>query len=315
MGIRILGSGYYVPENCFTNDQIAELKQIDTTDEWIRTRTGIETRHIANEKETTTEMGLRAAEKAVRNAGIDVNAIDAVIVATFTPEFYTPSTACLIQKKLGIEGKSVLAFDMNAACSGFVYALTVADALLENDHIKNVCVIGTESVTRVTNWQDRSTCILFGDGAGAMVLTKDHTKQSCFFTAAEGDVDGAIYSRAFDSYEPLHMEGSTVFRFATKAMTDSIDAVLEKSGLTIEDIDYIIPHQANKRIIDYVIRKTKIAPEKVYSNIEHYANTSSATIPIGYAEMDEAGKLKKGMKVILTGFGGGFTWASALLTV
>ena len=314
MGIRILGSGSYTPKRCMSNEELAAEKKVDTNDEWIRTRTGIETRHVADAEETTPEMGLRAARLAIEKAGMVPDDIDAIIVATFTPEFYTPSTACVIQKRLGIT-KPIMAFDVNAACTGFVYALTLADGLLAVGHVKNVLVIGTESVTRVTNWMDRSTCILFGDAAGAMVVGRDDAKDSYFYTKAEGDLDGVIYARAFDTYEPLHMEGSTVFRFATRAMVESIDAVLDQAGLTIDDIDFIIPHQANKRIIDYVNKKKKIQPEKVYSNIEHYGNTSSATIPVAYAEMDEANMLKSGMKIILVGFGGGLTWGASLLTV
>lgn len=315
MGIKILSSAYSVPALCLNNDELAALKNIDTNDEWIKTRTGISERRLSV-NELTSDLGADAAKKAIKNAGIKAEDLECIIVATFTSENFTPSCACVIQDKLGLSDKPmIMAFDINAACSGFIYALTVANGLLSSGHVKNVCVIGSDRVTSVTNWEDRSTCVLFGDGAGAMIIEKDDSKETHLYTAAQGDASGIIQAEAFPEYVPVHMEGQTVFRFATKSMMEGIQKVLDASGYTLDDIDWIVPHQANKRILDYVIKKSKIDPSKVYSNIDHFGNTSAATVPIGFAELDERGDIKPGMKIILVAFGGGFAWASALLEI
>lgn len=312
MGIQILSSAFSVPENCVTNDELS--RKVDTSDEWIRTRTGIGARYIA-EHETTSDLGYAAAAKAIERAGLRPEDIDCIITATFTPENFTPSCACLIQEKLGISGLPIMAFDVNAACSGYLYALNVASALLETGQVKCACVVGAEVISNVLDWEDRSTCVLFGDGAGAMVVRADASKQTCFYAAAKGDSSGALETKSLPVHRPVTMDGNAVFRFATKAMSEAVDKALEKSGLSIADIDWIIPHQANIRIIDYVAKKAKIDRSKVYVNIDRYGNTSSASIPIAFAEMAEKGLLKPGMKVIMAGFGAGFTWAGALIEI
>lgn len=312
MGIQILSSAFSVPENCVTNDDLA--KKVDTSDEWIRSRTGIGARFIA-EHETTSDLGYAAAAKAIERAGLKPEDIDCIVTATFTPENFTPSCACLIQEKLGIRELPVMAFDVNAACSGYLYAMNVASALLETGQANHACVVGAEVISNVLDWEDRSTCVLFGDGAGAMVLKADPARQSCFYAAARGDSSGALETKSLPVHRPVTMDGNAVFRFATKAMSEAVDRALEKSGLTIADIDWIIPHQANIRIIDYVAKKARIDRSKVYVNIDRYGNTSSASIPIAYAEMAENGLLKPGMKVIMAGFGAGFTWAGALIEI
>lgn len=312
MGIKIMGTGWAVPGRCVTNAELE--KRVDTSDAWIRSRTGIGQRYISD-GETTSALGTRAVKKALAQAGVEASEVDCIVAATFTGEKMTPSCACLIQEKLGISDKPVMAFDINAACSGFIYALSVASALLESGQVRCACVLGVETLSNVTNWEDRSTCVLFGDGAGAAVIKKDAAKTSCFFTAAAGDASGILEARAFPVRTPIHMEGNQVFRFATGAMAGAVDEILNRSGLAIKDIDWIVPHQANLRIIDYVTKKSGIDPDRVYVNIERFGNTSSASVAIAFAEMMEKGLLKPGMKVILVGFGAGFTWGSALLEI
>ncbi|MEG0377320.1 MAG: beta-ketoacyl-ACP synthase III [Eubacterium sp.] len=312
MGIQLLGSGKALPQKCVTNDDLSLV--LDTSDEWIRSRSGICTRYIS-EGETTSDLGSRAADEAIKNAGLVPEDIDCIITATFTPENFTPSCSCLIQEKLGLKEVPLMAFDVNAACSGFMYALNVASALLAVGQIKCACVIGAETISNVLDWTDRSTCVLFGDGAGAVVVKADPDKEMAFYAAAKGDSSGNLETKALPVHKKVTMEGNAVFRFATKAMTDAVSQVLKKSNHTIDDIDWIVPHQANIRIIDYVTKKSKIDSAKVYTNLDRYGNTSAASIPIALAEMMADGKLKAGMKIVLAGFGAGFTWAGALLEI
>lgn len=312
MGIEILGSAFTVPQRCVTNQVM--MKIVDTDDEWIRTRTGIETRYHADD-ETVTTLGTEAGRKAIERAGLQPEDIDCIIAATFTGETMTPSAACLIQESLGIADKPVFAFDINGACTGFIYALNVASSLLATGQVKCALVMGVEILTNVTNFADRSTCVLFGDGCGAVVVKNNPEKQSVFFTAAHGDSSGDLEARAWPERTPLHMEGNKVFRFATAAMAEALDEVLDRAGLTIDAIDYIIPHQANIRIIDYVTKKSGIAPEKVYININKYGNTSSAGMAIAFAEMAEKDLLMPGMKIVLVGFGGGYTFGAAVVEI
>ncbi|MEG0309727.1 MAG: beta-ketoacyl-ACP synthase 3, partial [Eubacterium sp.] len=219
MGIHILGSAKALPKHLVTNDDLS--KQVDTSDEWIKQRTGIETRYIV-EDETTSDLGSKAALNAIIAAGLEPEAIDCIITATFTPENFTPSCSCLIQEKLGLSDKPLMAFDVNAACTGFLYALNVASALLETGRVKCACIIGTEVISNVLDWKDRSTCVLFGDGAGAVVIEADASKESYFFAAAKGDSSGALQTKALPVHQSVTMEGNAVFRFATKAMTDAV---------------------------------------------------------------------------------------------
>ena len=312
MGIKILGTGWAVPGRCVTNAELE--KTVDTSDEWIRTRTGIGQRYLSD-GETTSALGTRAVQDALAHAGVEAGAVDCIIAATFTCETMTPSCACLIQEHLGLSDKPVMAFDVNAACSGYIYAMNIASALLASGQVRCACIVGVETLSNVTNWEDRSTCVLFGDGAGAAVLKWDASTTSHFFTAAAGDASGILEARAFPVRTPIVMEGNKVFRFATKAMAGAVDEILKRSGLTIGDIDWIVPHQANLRIIDYVTKKSGIDPERVYVNIERFGNTSSASVAIAFAELMEKGLASQGMRIILVGFGAGFTWGAALLEI
>lgn len=318
---KIKGFGYAKAKRVVKNEELENV--VDTSDEWIQQRTGICERYIS-EDENTSDLGVKAALDALHKANVSKEEVDFIIVATFTPDYMTPSTACLIQEKLGLNGKEVMAFDINAACSGFLYALQVAHSMLACDQIKCALVIGAEVISKHLNWNDRNTCIIFGDGAGAVVLKQEETsKRMLHYACSKGDSEGIIHSYApqprpcFTPQELqpsyIHMDGSKTFRFALQAMYSSMQAVLEKANVSIEKIDYIIPHQANARIIQSVCRMHHVKEDKVYMNISQYGNTSAASIPIALAEMWEKGLLKEGQKLILVGFGAGFTWASTYI--
>lgn len=321
MSCKIKGFGYAKANRRVTNEELS--CHVDTNHEWIVSRTGIESRYVS-EVENTSDLGCRAAQMAIHHAGIAREDIDLIITATFTPDYTTPSTACLIQEKLGLNEQHVMAFDINAACSGFLYALQCAHAMLDAHQAKHALIIGAETISKQLDWNDRNTCIIFGDGAGAIVLSEEKCAgRMLHFAGSKGDCEGIIHSDAphpralFTPQEYLpsyvHMEGSATFRFALKAMQESIEDVLRQSGESIEDIDWIVPHQANKRIITNVCRHTGIDMNRVYMNIHEYGNTSAASIPLALGEMSEKGLLKEGMKIILSGFGAGFTWAGAYI--
>ena len=319
INIEITGSGYAVPEHCVTNADLE--KTVDTSDEWITTRTGIKTRYIS-ERENTSQLGYRAACKAIENAAIDKNEIDLIIVATMTGDNITPSTACLIQEKLGLNGNHVMAFDVNAACSGFIYAMHIAASML--GQYRCALVIGAETLSKIIDWTDRSTCVLFGDGAGAVIMKNSAGGgKMSFFAQSIGDNGGTLYAEGAPlhpvlingekSYGYLKMNGNEVFRFAVSAIEDSINKVLAENNISREDIDLIIPHQANRRIIAFVSRKMGIPMEKFYINLDKFGNTSAASVAIALAQAQEEGLLKKGMKIILTGFGAGFTYGAVYM--
>lgn len=314
---RIAGFGYALPKRRVTNEEIAKI--VDTNDEWIVSRTGIKSRYVS-EEENTSDLGVRAARKAIADANASVKDIDMIICATFTPDYSTPSSACLIQKKLGLNEQKVMAFDINAACSGFLYALQCAHAMIESCMATNILVIGSEVISKQLNWEDRNTCIIFGDGAGAVLLTQSEQEHRMFHYAnAQGDSDGIIMAEAVLPHLALtpqnpvltyvKMEGSATFRFAIKAMQESMENVLQQANETIDSIDWIIPHQANQRIISHVMKRMQIPAKKVFLNIDEVGNTSAASIPLALGMMREQGILKEGMKIVLSGFGAGFTWA------
>lgn len=318
---RLKGFGYAKAKRKVTNDELS--RYVDTNDAWIVQRTGIKNRYIS-EEENTSDLGVKAAEAAIKNSGIDKSEVDLLIVATFTPDKASPSTACLIQEKLGMNEQQVMAFDVNAACSGFLYALQIGHAMLSSGQATCALLIGAEVISKQLDWEDRSTCIIFGDGAGAAVLKQEDTQcRILHYAGSKGDAQGIIHSdvenpRALFSkqiYQPsyVRMNGSETFRFAIKAMQESIEQVLQQANATIEDIDWIVPHQANKRIIDHVCKRCHIDAQHVYMNIQEYGNTSAASIPLALGEMWEKGLLKKGMKLVLSGFGAGFTWAAAYI--
>ena len=315
--IKILGSGLARGSQKVTNFDLE--KRVETNDEWIVQRTGITSRYIS-ETENTSDLAVRASLHAIENAGLQKEDIQVIIVATMTPDSMTPSTACLVQAKLGLNDYPILAFDLNAACSGFLYAFQLACDLL--NRYEHILVIGSETLSKIINWDNRSTCVLFGDGAGAMIVTKGQS-QLYHYANSEGDLDGVLKTEGLPLVHHLQnqlptvgfltMQGNDVFRFAVRVLKESIENVLEQAHLTIEDIDLIIPHQANYRIINHVAKRMKIDISKFYMNLQDYGNTSAASIPIAYAEACEKGLMKDCKRVILVGFGSGLTYGATLI--
>jgi 3-oxoacyl-[acyl-carrier-protein] synthase-3 len=312
MRAKITGVGSCVPPKIVTNEELA--KTVDTSDEWIRTRTGIQERRIADEKTATSDLAFVAAERALAAAQMPAGELDLIIVGTTSPDYLFPSVACIVQSRLG--AKNAAAFDVSAACSGFNYALTVAASLIENKTYKNILVVGADTLTKYLNWNDRGTCVLFGDGAGAVVLTPstDETGVLASWLKAEGQLGHHLIMPGGGSRDPeekngrfIIMDGKEVFKFAVRALEESVQAVLKKANLTAEKIDLLIPHQANIRIIDHVIKKMGLPKEKVYVNLHKYGNTSAASIPLALDEALADGKIKKGDIIVLAGFGAGLT--------
>jgi 3-oxoacyl-[acyl-carrier-protein] synthase-3 len=310
--------GSYVPKKVLTNEDLE--KMVDTSDEWITKRTGIKTRYIA-EDETTSDLAYKAALNALDRANLKKEDIDLIIVATITPDYFNmPSTAALVAKKLGIV---VPAMDIAAACTGFIYALATAKAFVESGIYKNVLIIGAERLSKIINWQDRTTCVLFGDGAGAAIISATENKDEAIIdvdinadgkyedfliTPGRGTNLGCDTDRIF-----LEMKGNETFKVAVKTLSQSVRDILDRNNLTSSDIDWFIPHQANYRIIDAVARAIKMPSEKSVLTVHKYGNTSSASIPMAIDEIYKEGKLKKGDIMLLDAFGGGFTWGSALV--
>lgn len=309
IGLKIIGTGHAAPRRVMTNDDMSGI--VDTNDQWIRERTGIERRHFA-ENETNTDMAFQAAEQAIAASGLQLEDIRLCIVATFSPDMQVPSEACLLQKRLGLR-RDIPCFDINAACSGFLYGLQVAYGLMLTGDRKYALVVGSEIISRRLNMKDRGTCILFGDGAGAAVV--ELAEGYSFYGMMGADGDDKILTCGQENAENpyVEMDGQAVFKFAVSTIPKCIQDVLEHTGLSVEDIDYFVCHQANKRIIDFVAKKMKQPIEKFYMNLQEYGNTSAASIPIVLSEMDDAGMLKEGTKTICVGFGAGFTWGAALL--
>lgn len=314
--IRVLSTGRALPDKIVDNAMLSKI--VDTNDEWIVSRTGIKTRHIAEEK-NTSDLAAEAAFKAIEKAHILKDQIDCIIVATMTPDQVTPSVACQLIKKLNLR-QSCMAFDLNAACSGFVVALQTAVALIQTEEVKCALVVGADVMSKIVDWQDRGSCILFGDGAGAMIIEKGQSEITCvsFAQSDQHDVltcEGAPLTRQFtkESYRPLlAMKGNEVYRFAVNALQDAVEKVLIKANKRLDEVDLLIPHQANARIIQSVIKKLNIDPTKVFTNLEHTGNTSAASVILALDEAIEEGRLKKGQTVLLSGFGAGLTWSAAL---
>ena len=309
-GIKIRGTGRGVPEHIVTNDDLAKL--VDTSDEWITARTGIRHRHHLREGETITDLTVAAARGALEKAGVRPEDIGACIVATLTPETLVPSAACQVQRALGLPHDTVC-FDLNAACTGFLYALHTMECLLNAAPRKFGLVIGAENLSRVTNWADRGTCILFGDGAGAAVVECREGWGSISAVLGCHGTDGMLRIPGPETGVPCHvyMEGTKVFKFAVEAVPWCMDRVLEKAGKTIEDVDFFVFHQANARIIDLAVRRYGIPPEKYYKNIQEYGNTSAASIPLVLGDLREQGRIGSGSRLLIVGFGGGLTWGGA----
>jgi len=320
--VGILGTGSYVPEQVVTNKDLEKI--VDTTDEWIVTRTGISERRKAESHIATSDMSVLAAEKAIEAAGIKPEDIDLIIVATITPDMLFPSTACLIQEKIGAAKAS--AFDLSAACTGFIYGLSVASQFIATGMYKYVLVVGAEILSRILNPADRSTLILFGDGAGAAVLGPvEENGFLSFELGADGSGANLLYQEAGGSRVPastesvqagkhyLTMFGNDVFKFAVRIMGEASVKALDKAGLTREDIDYLVPHQANIRIVDAAVKRLELPADKVYVNLNKYGNMSGASIPVALDEAVRNNKIKKGDTVLLVGFGAGLTWGSCVL--
>lgn len=320
--VRIIGVGSYVPPKVVTNDDLSEI--VDTNHEWILDRTGICERRVS-EGEDTSSMAYKASIDAMKKADINGEDLDLIIVATITPDSFIPSVACMLQKMIG--AKNATAFDISAACTGFIYSLEVAENLIKGGKYKRALVVGAETLSKIVDWADRSTCILFGDGAGACVIEESKESDSKIintYSMSDGEKWSALTTGANDVKSPfskqeniknkhIQMNGREVFKFATSVMVDSVKKVLEDTDYNLEDIDYVVPHQANLRIIDYAAKKLSIQREKFYVNLDRFGNTSSASIPIALSDMYNQGKLKTGNLIVLVGFGGGLTCGATLI--
>ncbi len=313
---RITGTGSYLPEKILTNLDLERM--VDTSDEWIRTRTGITQRHIAREDQSASDLAMYACQNAMQAAGVTAKDIDLIIVATTTPDMIFPSTACILQNKLGIE--NCPAFDVQAVCSGFVYALATADMFVSSGKCRNALVVGSEIYSKIIDWNDRSTCVLFGDGAGAVVLSQSdepgilstHLHASGSYSdilSAPGSISGGkIQGNPF-----INMEGNTVFKFAVKVLEEVVQEAIAKNNLQTTDIDWLIPHQANIRIIQSTAKKLGLPMDKVVVAVDKHGNTSAASIPLALDIAVRDGRIKKDQLVLLEGVGGGFTWGAVLL--
>ena len=318
-GVKIAAVGHYAPTGILTNEDLEKV--LDTTDEWITTRTGMKRRHVAKPEEATSDLAIAAAREALAKTNLSPADIDCYIVATVTPDFIFPATACIVASKLGASDKA--AFDIEIACSGFIYGLTVASGLVRSGVYKRVMLIGAETLTKIVDRNDRATAVLFGDGAGAVVLESSVNNS---FLSSELGSDGSrpevlrvaaggsrhpLTPAAYEAGEQyIHMEGREVFKFAVTKMIDATDVALRKANLEKADLDWLIPHQANKRIIDAAAKYLDMPEEKVIINIDEYGNTSAASIPIALSEAVESGKIKDGDVIVFVGFGGGLSWGA-----
>jgi 3-oxoacyl-[acyl-carrier-protein] synthase-3 len=315
---RIAGTGSYLPPRVMENAEFA--KRLDTSDEWIRTRTGIERRHIAEPEQASSDLALEASRRALQAAGVAASELDLIIVATSTPDYVFPSTACLLQAKLGVSGCA--AFDVQAVCSGFVYGLATADNFIKTGQYKKALVVGAEVFSRILDWNDRGTCVLFGDGAGAVVLAAD-AKPGIHASVLHADgsqagllsVPGNVSKGCIVGSPFLQMNGQGVFKFAVKVLDEVARETMAAADMRLEDIDWLIPHQANVRILDATARKLGLPREKLVVTVDHHANTSAASVPLALDEFVRSGKIRKGHRVLMQGVGGGFTWGAALATM
>jgi len=315
---RIAGTGSYLPERVMTNAEFAA--RLDTSDAWIRERTGIERRHIAEKSQASSDLALEASKRALQAAGVSADQLDLIVVATSTPDYVFPSTACLLQAKLGIKGSA--AFDVQAVCSGFVYGLATADTFIRSGQYKKALVVGAEVFSRILDWNDRGTCVLFGDGAGAVVLVSSE-KPGIHASVLRADgshagmlsVPGNVCGGAITGSPFLQMNGQAVFKFAVKVLDESARETLAAAGMQLADVDWLIPHQANVRILDAIARKLGLPPEKLIVTVDHHGNTSAASVPLALDESVRAGKIRAGHRLLLQGVGGGFTWGSSFVTL
>jgi 3-oxoacyl-[acyl-carrier-protein] synthase III len=322
--VGITGTGSYLPEKIVTNQDLEKI--VETSHEWIVERTGIHARRLVDANTATSDLAYEAAIKAMDKAQVSAEDVDLIIVATVTPDMNFPSTACIVQEKIG--ARRAAAFDLEAACSGFLYGMVIASQFIQNGMYKTVLVIGAETLSKITDWSDRNTCVLFGDGAGAAVLQRvsDGKGIKGWTLGADGAGGGALTMPAGGSRMPstadtvqnnlhyIQMDGSEVFKFASRIMSSSVLEVLEKVGMNLDDIDYLVPHQANVRIIDSAAKRLKLSKDKIYVNLDKYGNMSAASIPVALDEAIMKGNIKDGDNIVLVGFGGGLTWGCCLLT-
>ena len=321
--VAIVGTGSYAPEKILTNDDIAKI--VDTSDEWIKTRTGVKERRVVGEGEATSDIATEAARRALQSANIESGDVDLIIVATSTPDFFFPATACIVQHNIG--AKNAAAFDLEAACSGFLYSLSIGNSLISTGVYDNILIIGAEVFYNFLDWEDRTTCVLFGDGAGAAIL-KPTSEKNCIiatYLGADGSGEDTIKFPAGGSRLPasqetviqkLHyvkMRGNETFKFAVRAMSDSVLIVLKQCDISLKEVDWLIPHQANIRIMQAVADRISLPREKVIVNIDRYGNTSAASIPIALDEAVREGKIKEGDLIVMVAFGAGMTWASSVV--
>lgn len=312
----VKGIGSYLPERILTNAELS--KTVETSDEWIRERTGIGQRHIVADDQCTSDLGLEAAKAALKDAGMTADDIDLIVVSTTTPDYTFPATATIIQNKLGI--KHGAAFDLQAVCSGFIYGVNVVDSLLRTGTAKNALLIGAETFSRILDWEDRTTCVLFGDGAGAIVMSAEVITDSgvlSTFIRSNGEHRELLYVDGGPSKTQtvghVRMVGNQVFKHAVKDIAGAMQACAEKAGIPISEIDWFVPHQANQRILNGVAKRLKLDPAQVISTVELHANTSAASVPLAMDAAVKDGRIKRGDLVMLEAFGGGFTWGAALL--
>lgn len=320
----IAGTGSYVPDATLTNEDLT--KMVDTSDEWITTRTGIKVRHIASENETTATLSAEAAKKAIENAGITPQDVDMIVVATITPEMVFPSTACFVQEMIG--ALNAWAFDVNAACSGFVYSLSIAHQFIISGRYKNILVIGAETLSKITDYEDRNSCVLFGDGAGAVVLqSSENSPAGIMYGCSSTDGTGwtSLNCLAYGSRQPaakelkdpkdvyMNINGREIYQLAVRRIVEMVHDCMESCDLDIDDISMFIPHQMNARIIESVAKRLDLKPERVFINIQNYGNTSAASIPIALDDCLREGRIKSGDIVLLAAFGAGLTWGANLI--
>jgi 3-oxoacyl-[acyl-carrier-protein] synthase-3 len=313
---KIIGTGSYLPQKILTNKDIEAV--VDTTDDWIVSRSGIKQRHIAADSEVTSDLAEKASRSAIERSGLTCEDIDLIIVATTTPDMVFPSTACILQSKLDIS--ECPAFDIQAVCSGFVYALNIADLFIKSGQAKNALIVGAEVYSRILNWNDRTTCVLFGDGAGAVVVsgaerpgilkTSLHAKGTL---SKHLCVPGWVNRGEVSGSPLLQMDGGVVFKFAVKVFEETANELLDATGKKIEDLDWFIPHQANIRIMESTAKKLKLPLNKLVATVDHHGNTSAASIPLALDEAVRDGRVKQGDLILVAGVGGGFTWGGALL--
>jgi len=313
---KIISTGSYLPEKILTNKDLE--KTVDTSHEWIVERSGINQRHIAAQDELASDLATRAAQRAIETAGLSPSEIDLLIVATTTPDMVFPSTACIVQSKLGISGSP--AFDVQAVCCGFVYALNIADLFIKSGQASNALIIGAEVYSRILDWNDRTTCVLFGDGAGAVVLSSSE-EPGILKTKLHADgsfrdklcVPGWVNAGEISGSPMVTMDGGAVFKFAVKVFEQTARELLDETSLSIDDVDWFIPHQANIRIMESTAKKLNLPREKLIATVDHHGNTSAASIPLALDEAVQAGKVARGDLLLLEGVGGGFTWGGALV--